>query len=647
MVTKRKTTPKLTQSKAAPKLFGNKAQIVDKEYILNYDEKMFIQESVQNVITSRSQIMQQWFDPRRSIDKECGYPATTNISDDLYKKMYRRDPIAGRVVEVFPKECWQDQPTIFEAESSEDVTAFEKAWDQLGNSLRGESWYKEEKSNPVWEYLCRADVLSGIGTFGIILLGIDDNKRLEEPIQGFGNPRFERVWNGEYKNKRKKVKKFSLVDNVKLEAKKKVKSSDPVAQSILDEEDDTEVKTERKLLYLRTFDESLVDIVQYDADQQSPRYGQPTMYNVTLNDPMDQHSGIGLPLATMRVHWSRIIHLADNLNSSEIFGTPRMQVVWNRLLDLQKLYGGSAEMYWRGAFPGLSFETHPSMADDAIGRVNLAAARSAYEKYANNLQRAIFSEGMTVKTLSPQVVDPTAQIKILINAICVYLGIPERIFMGSERGELSSTQDTDTWFYRVDFRRKMYLTPRVIIPFVDRLIKIGVLPEPEDSYYVVWPESKLTLSQKIAIAVQMMDAISKYIGAGGDAIFSPLDLLVRLLGFSEIEGKAILEAVAEFQKEANPDVDPNTIVPGKQVLPEVEDDPMLVKPGEAMVKKSGDKVFHNPALPKAGDTSKKGTRGKQSASKTQGKVKKPTKRSKDAKVAPRKAVSKTTSKVKG
>lgn len=649
-----------------PKMFNNKAQVDGEgQYQLNEDEKWFIQETIQNAVTSRSQLMNQYFDPRRSVAKECGYPATNALNDDLYKKMYSRDPIGARVVECLPKECWQDQPTIFEDEDSDVVTSFEKAWDTLGDTLRGESWYKEEKSNPVWEYLCRADILSGIGSFGIILLGIDDNKEFHEPISGFDTQtRFERVWNGkDYVTKgrgkeKKQYKKFTLVDNLKIaseeaakarRSKSKVVRTKPVAKEepTLDE-DGKEVKTERKLLYLRTFDESLVDITRYDADKNSPRYGQPTLYKVTLNDPMDQHSGIGLPLATMDVHWSRIIHVADNLNSSEIFGVPRMQIVWDRLLDLQKLYGGSAEMYWRGAFPGLSFETHPTLADDAFGKVNMAAAKAAYERYSNSLQRALFSEGMTVKTISPQVVDPTPQIKVIVNAICVYLAIPERIFMGSERGELSSSQDTDTWFYRVDFRRKMYLTPRIIIPFVDRLIKIGVLPEPE-SYYIVWPESKLTLSQKIAIAVQVMDALSKYIGGGVDCVFSPLDVLVRLLGFSEIEAKSILEAVVKHQQEANPEVDPSTIVAGKVPELPIEDDPMTVKPGEAVIKKTGKEVYKNPALPKPGAKigDKTGDRGKSSASKTQGKPKAATKRSKDAKVAPKKKPSRTTTKVKG
>src|SRR5574337_154677 len=118
------------------------------------------------------------------------------------------------------------------------------------------------------------------------------------------------------------------------------------------------------MLFMRCFDEMLVQVVQYEADLRNPRFGRPIMYLVTLNDPRYPHTGIGLPLATLRVHWSRVIHLADSIRSSEIFGMPRMQPVFNNLLDLRKLYGGSAEMYWQGALPGISFETNPNLGGD-------------------------------------------------------------------------------------------------------------------------------------------------------------------------------------------------------------------------------------------------------------------------------------------
>src|SRR5690606_42007529 len=58
------------------------------------------------------------------------------------------------------------------------TTPFEMAWDQLGRSLKNNSWHQDEEGNIIWEALARADTLSGIGHYGVILLGIDDGKEL-------------------------------------------------------------------------------------------------------------------------------------------------------------------------------------------------------------------------------------------------------------------------------------------------------------------------------------------------------------------------------------------------------------------------------------------------------------------------------------
>lgn len=244
-------------------------------------------------------------------------------------------------------------------------------------------------------------------------------------------------------------------------------------------DDDSRPKlTPRKLLFLRCFSEDLVQIVQYEADIRNPRFGQPVMYRITLNDPREQHSGIGLPMATVRVHWSRIIHLADNRNSSEIFGVPRQRPVLNRLLDLRKLYSGSAEMYWRGAFYGLSIETNPQLGGDV--ELDRSGIANDMEQYTSGLQRYLLLSGMTAKTLSPTVVDPTGQINTQIGAICVQLKMPIRVFQGSERGQLASAQDDSKWNGIVTARQNLYLTPRVIVPFIDRLIQCNVLPAPDE-----------------------------------------------------------------------------------------------------------------------------------------------------------------------
>ena len=444
---------------------------------------------IDNVLLSRQQLTDRYLDPRRDINHECGYPQTESITvEKHYRIMYDREPIATRVVQVLPQESWQVQPTVYESEEADEVTAFEQGWKDLGCNLRGKSWYQDEEGSPIWEYLHRIDELSGIGRYGVLLLGLGDGRELYEPVE--------------------------------------------TAEGM-------------KLLYLRAFDESLVSIVNHEKDRANPRYGQPIEYMVSFDDPTQtSQSGTQLSLSGAKVHWSRVVHVADNLGSSELFGVPRMRPVYNRLHDLCKLYGGSAEMYWRGAFPGLSIETHPQLQTDVqLSAEEKTAMRTQMEQYMGGLQRYLSLIGMSAKSLAPQVVDPTPQINAQIMAICIQLGIPKRVFTGSERGELASTQDDSAWNDRLAYRQNNYITPRLIVPFIDRLITLGVLPEPV-GYSVVWPDlNTLTDEQKADIAIKRTEAMVKYIQGSVEALMVPLDYLTRVIGLSQDEAAVVLEAV--------------------------------------------------------------------------------------------------------
>ena len=115
---------------------------------------------------------------------DCGYPRELSCED--YRDMYDRFGPAQRVVNILPDESWQSIPEVCENEDPEDVTEFEQAWKDTCKGLRGKSWFKggENQSNPMWEHLRRADRLSGIGSFGVVLLGLDDGLPLDIPAAG-------------------------------------------------------------------------------------------------------------------------------------------------------------------------------------------------------------------------------------------------------------------------------------------------------------------------------------------------------------------------------------------------------------------------------------------------------------------------------
>lgn len=528
-------------------------------------EMMFaFQQLTQNIMMERSQLWNKIIDPRRNYEAECGYPEFTQLNPAIYRDKYDRFSIAARVVQLYPKECWQVQPKVYEDEDSENETEFEKAWDELGKQLRGNSFHKEEEGSCIWEYLLRADILSGIGHFGVLLLGIDDGLTLENPVEGMpkdgSDPYGATPYVGGDTTKPDDPSYEGSVEHDEAPPQDAVGTDAYYddASSVYPLKMPKGEGKERKLLFLRAFDESLVQIVQYERDIRNPRFGQPIMYRITLNDPREQHSGVGLPVATVRVHWTRVIHIADNLNSSEIFGVPRMRPVFNNILDLIKLYGGSAEMYWRGAFFGISLETHPQLGGNV--QIQQGQMQDMMEQWMNGLQRYLALQGMSAKTLAPQVVDPAAQIQVQIEAICIQLACPKRVFMGTERGELASNQDDASWNDRLRARQNNHITPRIIVPFVDRLIAMKILPEPEQ-FCVYWPDlDSNTDLQKAQIATTRTQALGAYVNQNIESLITPHNYLTKILGLDDEEATSILEetdAAIEQGEDGRYTSDPN------------------------------------------------------------------------------------------
>src|SRR5690606_7582744 len=214
--------------------------------------------------------------------------------------------------------------------------------------------------------------------------------------------------------------------------------------------------------------ESQVTVAEWESDVTNPRYGQPKYYNINFA-PLETSGTSAEPTPSItKVHWSRVLHVADNRETSEIFGTPRQKPVYNRLCDLRKVAGGSAEMFWRGALPGYSFEIDPNTASDV--ELDSDALRKEFESFSNGLQRYMALMGVQAKSLAPQVADPESQVRVQIQLICISIGCPMRVFMGTEEGKLAGSQDSKAWNDRIDERRFEYIEPFLIRPLIDRLI---------------------------------------------------------------------------------------------------------------------------------------------------------------------------------
>lgn len=526
---------------------------------------------IQNSYAFRTGLQTPGLHSRKDIYKECDLPETVNITLSAYKEMYDRNPIAGRVVEVMPEACWSVPPLIYEDEDSETLTEFEEAWEELGKTFLGEeNWFDtKQKGHPLWHYLSRIDKLSGIGHFGMILLGLDDEKELHEPIDGFKDPEPDD------------------------------KSPGPVFVS--------NEKKKRKLIYISVFGEDSCQTggIEFESNRHSPRYRKPKFYNIDLGDQNTSDSTVaGREDRTIKVHWSRIVHIADNLGSSDIIGVPRLRPVWNNLLALDKIYNGDGEAFWKNSSPRTYFETHPQLGGDVP--VDLDSIRSAVSEMDNGFQKWMMLMGLSAKTVAPQVVAPTPHIDSQIDAICIKLAIPKRKFMGTERGELASGQDEDGWNDVVRGRQNNYCIPRIVVPLVNRLIQIGVLPSPKDVYKAHWPDpDNLTPAEKAALALTRVDAMVKYISGNVSQLMDPMDFLTVELGMEEDEAEQILQRAqkaAEEQAAAAAKEQAKLMKEQAKLAPPGQSPAPGQQPAPGQPPTQGNPPPAKPSIPKAGNT---------------------------------------------
>jgi uncharacterized protein len=412
----------------------------------------------------------------RDIYKALGYSATMTYED--YYNYYLRQDIAKAVIDRPVKATWQGQLELIES-SDPEKTPFEEAWNKLNRELKLRS------------LLSRVDRLTGIGHYGVLLLGLDD----VSTTMGFMKP---------------------------------VSAGN------------------RILKYVKPFGEKSAKIDKYESDPSNPRYGMPFTYNIQVQDVA---SGSAM---TVPVHYSRIIHITDDNLESDINGIPRLEAVYNRLMDLDKVVGGSAEMFWRGARPGFQGMVDKDFTMTAETKEDIM---NQIEEYEKNLRRILINEGVDLKALAQQIADPSKNLDVILTCISAATQIPKRILSGSERGELASTQDSGEWKTYVQSRREDHAEPHIIFPFVDKLIEYGILPTPETQYTVDWLDLfSVSEKERVEIGVRRANAIREYTTNPSAQALMPPDAFFELcLGLStqqiNLVQKLIEKGISDEQKE--------------------------------------------------------------------------------------------------
>lgn len=231
-----------------------------------------------------------------------------------------------------------------------------------------------------------------------------------------------------------------------------------------------------QISYLQPYAEDRAPIKSYDMNTGSERFGLPEFYTVYLGS--DAPRGIGTSavptVGSVTVHHTRIFHIAEGLLEDDVFGTPRLESVWNYLDDLLKVVGGGSEAAYKRMDPGMQLDLDKEI---TLTKENERKLQTQVDEYVHGLRRVLQTRGVDLKLLTTQVQGFGPNADAIISLICGTTGIPQRILLGSERGELASTQDRLNWRDRINERRRGFATP-IVRQLVDRFIKHGIIPEP-------------------------------------------------------------------------------------------------------------------------------------------------------------------------
>jgi len=419
----------------------------------------------------------------RDIYQALGYINTLGYKD--YEARYRRQDIAKAIIDRPAKATWQG-PLLLQESSKAEETLLEKEWKKLDNTLGLKTRFQ------------RVDRLSGIGGFGVLLLGLDDVKSQED---------FQK----------------------------------PVALG------------KRKLMYVKPFGEGSARIDAFESDTTNPRFGMPLMYQIETTDSISGTNGNAVATATVitaKVHYTRVIHIIDDILENEVVGSPKLEVVFNRLMDLEKVAGGDAEMFWRSARPGFQGKVDP---DFQMTQATKDDLKDQIDEYEHNLRRMLVNEGVTYEALTQDVADPTNHVDIQLQLISAVTGIPKRILTGTERGELSSAQDASEWRSYVEGRRLDHAEPHIVRPFVNRCIELGILPKPVmEEYEVIWSDLyAMSEAERVKIGMDRSTALKNYVSSPmAEAVISPEGFRDLFLGLTDNQIEILKQTdLSEIEKE--------------------------------------------------------------------------------------------------
>lgn len=282
------------------------------------------------------------------------------------------------------------------------VTKLPKAcWRDLPKLMIGEdevlgTEIAELKNVGFFAAMERADTLNRIGSFSVLVIGIPDGLELHQPLGATRAGNFDGM-------------------------------------------------------FFKPYSYDGIEILEQDSDPASARYGLPTIYQVQAT--LVNHGEYkDRETQAHRVHWSRVVHLAEGALESSIEGISALEQPWNAIVDAAKVSGSAAESYWGNAARLISLE---SVDGSTIGKSTTTKSGVVSEKqeklkrnmkdFANGFERFLRLDKMKANLLQSNTPSPRHHFDVAVESVVAATGIPARILTSKSGGNVTGSEDKGTW----------------------------------------------------------------------------------------------------------------------------------------------------------------------------------------------------------
>jgi hypothetical protein len=375
--------------------------------------------------------------------KDFGYPDI--LTFEQLHRMYMRNGIAAAGVNKTVGKTWQDNPFLLEQERDGSQTGEDEE-----TTLEAEIRQRFDDLR-LWARLSEADRMSMVGRYAGVILRFADSKRFDQPV--------DRVNGG--------------LDG---------------------------------LIEVIPAWEGQLQVSEWDTDQTSETYGEPTMFQFN-----ESAVGDAKQPRSIRIHPDRVIIWSRD---GTVNCTSALEPGYNSLVDLEKVRGAGGEGFWKNAksAPVLEMdkEADPKKMATAMGIKIEDLADKMNDQVADynaGFDQLLMLMGMTAKPLPVTLPSPEHFFAVALQDFAASINMPVKILVGMQTGERASQEDADEWAQTNMSRRANQTIPN-IMSFVKRLERVGILPKMD--WYLDWADlTEASMSEKIERANKMADTNQK------------------------------------------------------------------------------------------------------------------------------------------